>query len=362
MRSVSDRFLSTVGASHRVSVSNLLLDPNGDVVELAPTGGRVDLDGTDSALIRGRLTMTFAAHGDAVELYEQLAPFGAEIQVARGIEYPDGTTERVPQGVFRIEDPALNDQRAITLNAFDRSKRISDAKLEEASSIAQGTPFGEAILGLLQGAWSEVPYNADEFESVTGTTPLLALAEQDDPWDSARKLARAIALDLYFDGEGEARLRPINAETSAVAEVVEGDGGLLLSIDRARTRQNAVNRVKVTGENTTTGAIYEGIATDETSRINYYTGALPLFYSSPYIASDEQAADAAAGLLARRMGISEAVSFGSLVHPALEPGDPIRVRREEIGVDSDLVIDTLTIPLEHDQPMTGATREVQVIQ
>ena len=61
------------------------------------------------------------------------------------------------------------------------------------------------------------------------------------------------------------------------------------------------------------------------------------------------------------MGIAKAINFGAVVHPALEPLDTITVNRPRAGITNEtLVLDSLTIPLEAEGPMSGQTRTVRV--
>src|SRR5690606_39371279 len=60
-------------------------------------------------------------------------------------------------------------------------------------------------------------------------------------------------------------------------------------------------------------------------------GQVPRFYASPLITDVAQAKSAAASLLKRSLGLPYSVSFGTIVNPALEPLDPIRITYPEIG-------------------------------
>ncbi len=87
-------------------------------------------------------------------------------------------------------------------------------------------------------------------------------------------------------------------------------------------------------------------------------GRVPEFFHSEFITSDAQAADVAAARLARQLGTTQSISFGSIVNPRLEPSQVVRVSRLRAGIDQeDHVIETLTIPLGAEQEMTGQTRE-----
>jgi hypothetical protein len=151
----------------------------------------------------------------------------------------------------------------------------------------------------------------------------------------------------------------------AVEVLDEGEGGVLISANRAWTRENTRNRVIATGEATSTDTPpARGVATDDSpSSPTYYFGPfgrVPMWYASPLLLTDAQAASAAGTILQRQLGTSQSVSFGSYVMPYLEPGDTVRIRRLRSQIDEDHIIDSITIPLSPSGSMSGVTRVSQV--
>ncbi len=64
------------------------------------------------------------------------------------------------------------------------------------------------------------------------------------------------------------------------------------------------------------------------------------------------------GILARELGTTQTVDFGTVTNPALEPNDVARVTRLRAGIDEDHIIDALTIGLDAAAAMTGRTRAI----
>ena len=90
----------------------------------------------------------------------------------------------------------------------------------------------------------------------------------------------------------------------------------------------------------------EAIDDDGNSPTYYYGsyGRKPEIWHSSFIESDEQAQDAADGKRAKEGGTTQSVDFGSLVNPALEPGDVVRITRSRDGVtlvDESHIIDSI---------------------
>jgi hypothetical protein len=297
--------------------------------------------------------------------YHPLAPYGNEFRVSRGVLLPGGP-ELVPVGIFRIDNVNVDDDPgslSLQLAGQDRSARVADAKFEEPYQIAAGTPVGLAIRETIDLGVSGFSY---DFALVSATTPLLNAEEGGDRWAFCQEMAKAIGMTLYFDARGWCVLRPITQPAGDVAaELVEGVGGLLLKAGSQWARAGAFNRVIATGENTGQGAPVRGVATDDNplSPTYYYGpfGKVPMFYNSPLITSNDQAAAAAQGLLVKQLGTTQSINFGAIVNPTLEPNDVLAIARARVGVDERHIVDQLTIPLTAEQPMTGRTRAIQIV-
>lgn len=365
MRPVSNSWAETISGSHELSVAATVIEPDGTETPLTPedsdgtfTDGTVTLDG--KADVRGACTLTLRTNHELIPVdYEDLlAPYVNEIRIERG-----HTGELVTLGYFRIYDSNVTDNGSdleISITGYDRSKRFVDATVEEAKNIPSGTNFATAISDLLLMVDPTLNY---DFIETPATTPLISLSEDDSVWTAAQTLANAIGMLLYFDGDGVCRL--LRSGTRSPVWTV-GEGGALLNVSRAWSRQGAINRVVATGENPTTNAIYRSdppAIDDNPLSPTYYKGPfgkVTFAYSSSYITSQQQADDAAASILAQKLGTMQQVNFGSIVNPALEPNDVVTVVRSRLGLQADLVIDQLTIPLDAGSSMTGVCRATQV--
>lgn len=368
MRPSSSRFAEAIRRSHRIATEVEVLT-EGEVRKTITTavGGSVTLDA--KAQTRGRLDLQLTEDvADSLiptRATDLLAPYGNELRVSRGIQFPDGTRELIRLGVYRIESPRpRSSAQGLELHVagYDRSKRISDARFEAPFQIEQGENYADAILRVLQDAWPEMPYS---FASTTLTTPQLFAEEQGDRWAFAQEMATSIGMSLYFDGDGVCQLRPAGSSSSSpVVRLTEGEGGVLLEAERDWTREGTYNRVIATGENTGEDAPARGVATDDNplSPTYYYGpfGKVPRFYVSQFITTDAQALDAAHAILNSELGTTQQVSFGALVDPRLEPDDVVQITRDALELDEIHVIDSLTIPLDVAGAMTGRTRAVVV--
>lgn len=365
MRPATDAFAAALTESHTIATRIELLSGGSIVDTIDETiDGTVTLDGR--AALRGRCDLTIVDDGTLGLIptapTDTLAPYGNEVRVYRGIKFPDDTTELISLGIFRIESVNVEETggSGITLrvSGIDRSARAADARFEYPTSVTAGTNYADAISDLLQ-----VPFANDldmDFTATTRTTPQLIAEEGDDRWAFVQSMASAIGMVLYFDGDGVCVLRPASTGTTAVATLSEGDDGVLLSASRDWNREGAYNRVIATGENTGETAPVRGVATDENpSSPTYYFGPfgpVPRFYASPFLTTDDQAADAAEAILSKELGTTQEIGFGTVVDPRLEPDDVVRISRAVTGLDEDHTIDSLTIPLSSTGVLAGRTR------
>lgn len=355
MRPVTARFLDAIIRSHTLAVTATV---NGEPLDILD--GTVTLDAT--AAIRGTLdlTVTGPIPTDPTSL---LAPYGNEIIVSRGILYPDFTSELVKVGTFGIREADPDDTGAsltVKIAGQDRAAKQTDARFEDSYQIDEGTNLTTALAALLTDGDPTV--DTSHFPATSLTAPLTTANAGDDRWALAQQIATAQGMLLYFDADGTPQLTPLLGQPP-VADLFEGDGGVLLSASRAWTRVGTYNRAIATGEDTGSGVPpVRAVATDDNpASPTYYFGPyghVPVFFSSQFITTTDQAQDAATGLLQRQLGTTQTINFGSLVNPALEPNDTVNIRRLRAGIDEVHVLDQVVIPLGPTNPMTGVTRAV----
>jgi len=362
VRPVTDRFLAEVRRSHHV-ISEVWCHPadGSDPVAVPVSEGSVTLDATQ--FVRGRCDISVQdADWIPRDSTDALAPFGSELAVYRGVEYVDGSRELVSLGRFGLEDAEISDDgtgASVRVSALDRMDRLSKTRFEDVYQVAQGTLFTQAILDVVQGIWPECPVMDGFVAASSLTCDLLPTAQVgDDPVEFIQGLAFAVAMSLYFDGDGVLTLRKYS-DQSPVLEVGEGD--VLLSVARNWSRTTAFNRVVVTGENTEGSDVFRGEAQDDDplspTRYGGSFGRVTEYRSYAQIQSDNQAQDVANNILAKELGVPSTVSFSMVPCPALEPEDTVILSRPSVGVGESHVVDQLTIGLGATESMSGVTRE-----
>jgi len=367
MWSVSQQFSDTVTASHEIVTRCDVLD-NGAVIRsgIAVSAGTITRDRRAGQY--GRVTGLVVNEPDLVPTTpaSELGPAGFEVQLWRGVRFPNGDEELVPLGIFPIQDAAVDDESlSTTIEGIDRSQRISDAKLETDRTYAAGTFLGLQLVVL---CLEVIPGLLFDVDGATGdeASPLVAFPAQSDRWtDIVMKVSQARGWEAYFDGVGKFILRdePSLLTSEPVAEISEGESGVLLTASLAWTRRHSFNRAIVTGSNAAATATFRGVATDnDPASPSYYFGRFgpkPYFVNSPLVTSNASAAKAAKAILVAKQGVAKSLSFGAIPNPAIEPGDVVTVRRARLTLDEPVIVDTITIGLGPEDSMSCEVRSRQ---
>lgn len=350
MFNVSPAFLAAVRDSHSVVSSVQIIQPGqtGTVFEgrtLAVVDGSVTLDAT--ADVRGSLDLTVTEKWPSGTGTFDIAPYGTEVFVTRGIVFGNGSVQRVPLGIYRIITVEQENapKGTLRITGQDRMQGIIEAKVETAVSPASTDTFGTIVNalvkgGVIQGATVNGPYPAAVIQwlnadgTTDATTPATAtgragLVVEQDRYSFLDDLITGLGKIWYFDYRGVLIIKPLPTNTDPVFDVSAGDGGVLVSAHRILTRDGIFNAVVVTGESyeNLPPPAYTAYDLDPTSP-TYYNGnfgKVPYFFTSSTIKTPADSINKANTLLAQFKGLPYDVDFTMIPNPALEPYDPVRI-------------------------------------
>jgi hypothetical protein len=280
---------------------------------------------------------------------------GIAIALTPGIR--PAVRELLPLGTFPIQRSSIRAVGKLSqITAEDRSRFVSDARFEDDYQVAAATNYVTAITDVLTLAYPSI---VTAFPSTTYTTPLLTFAAQSDPWEAVTQMAASLGMEIYFDGLGVCRMRPVPTfSATPVATLTSGVNILDAGVDQDRT--TAYNRVVAASKNASTGAQYRGVATDDDpASPTYYDGPFghkPRFHYSEFYNSDDQCAAGAEAILAGQLGVARKLDFSGLPDVRLETSDVIEVVIDELDIDELHIIETLSVGLGSDASIVGATR------
>ena len=368
MYPVTDTFLSSVRKSHISKIKVEIYDSATGVIlsQASPISGEVTIDSRRS--VRRQCTLEFVDTNETLVPKNNRSavflPFNREVKIYRGVQYLDGTEELVPLGVFAITTVDISDSASgvkITIQGSDRSLRISKAKwVNHNFYIEDATPKETAISQILKDRYPNVKI---DFPATGQVTSLLypTLDQSSDPWKEALKIAESAAMDLYFDENGTARMRPIPDPDlgKPLVEYTDGEDSVLTQLGRSLSSDESFNHVVYTGEGTnlTIGVIGEAFDNNPSSPTYITTfGSVPIFKSSPNILTVAEAEEAARAELKKVIGASEKITWDQIVNPAHDVYDLIKIVRSPSGVDATLMLDSITIPLAPTATMNAIGR------
>ncbi|MFF4746783.1 DUF5047 domain-containing protein [Streptomyces sp. NPDC001268] len=329
MYTVTQRFLDTIVQSHTPVTEVTLFRADGVVETLPHTGGSVTVD-------RGQqCRRTCSVTIDDVSLIprtarDKLSVYGAQLRIARGVDYGNGEQELVPVGVFRLDEVGGDvDEGPVTLQGKSLECIVSDDKFTQPYK-ATGTAVG-AVTALIQ-------------RSIPGATVLTGSTVVDaaigprtfdvnaDPWTAVTEVAAAIGAEVYANADGEFVIAelPDLLTTTPVWTIAAGEGGAYMQAVRSMSATNVYNGILARGENseTNTAPVQALVVDSDPNSPTYWDGPFghrPDFYSSSTLTTTGQCTAAATLKLRAAQAPNASADITALPNPALEAGDVLRV-------------------------------------
>jgi hypothetical protein len=335
----------------------------------SPTGTALVVLGGDvalsaSAAVRATLELTVDGVGAFPDnASDDLAPYGNEVFVRRGITFGGGTVEWVSLGYFRIRSAGQDDapDGPIRLVGQDRMGGIVKGRLTVPVQFAATATYGDVVSQLVLEVY---PWATIEWDDAVETDALgRALIAEEDRFAFLDELVTGLGKQWHWDHRGVLVIEAIPDPAEPVWDVDSGEDGVLVEMGREISDEGVYNAVVVTGEALDTETPPRAVAYDNNpDSPTYWLGAfgkVPRYYASPFITTQSQALTTASAMLRSNLGVPYNVDFRALVNPALEPLDPIRIRLGALTQTH--VIDNLRIPLTNDAAMRGDTREQTLV-
>jgi uncharacterized protein DUF5047 len=368
MRPVSQALLAAVHGSHKMTVRARVVETyqtgvNPAGTDILVTDGDVVLDAT--ANIRSTLDLTT----DGTDMWPRtggatlLAPYGNELFVERGVDLGGGGVEWVSLGYFRIEGPqqGIPPDGPIRITGSDRMAGIVDARLLTPRQYVTTDTYGAVVTDLVTEVYPAATILWDDATDLTllGRTVIV----EQDRYKFLNELVNAVGKIWYWNHRGELVIADPPDPTVPVFEVAAGTRGVLVagSTTRHLTREGVYNAVVASGEAADQQAPVRAVAVDDNpdSPTYYYGtfGPVPRFFVSPFLVTELQAANAAASILRRSIGLPYSINFGLVPNPALEPYDPVTVRVSARDTAEVHILQRVTVPLTAGQTMAATTRE-----
>jgi hypothetical protein len=370
MYAVTQRFLDTVRHPHTpvfycdVYRGGVRMTPSAYQATGLPLdkGGTVTID--SGSQIRRTCQVTIADPAlDPTTAQALLAPYGTELVLSRGIQYPGGTVEWVTLGWFRVDSAqttrsAQHGATGIQVVGRDRAAYVVDDEFTATAASTQSTVVAE-IRALLLDA---MPSHVAGLHDLTGDTTACPaqVYDQRSRADAIDVLATAIGAEFYFDPAGTPTLAKVpTSVTQPVWTIDAGPSGVLIQADTSVDRAGIYNGWVVTGERTDgTAGAYALVTDSNVLSSTYWSGPFgrkPGRFSSPVLTSDAMCTSVGTSLLARSAAAGWKIDLTAIPNPALTASDVIVALLPD-GRQQFHIVDGLTIPLDVEAPMPVRTR------
>lgn len=341
---VSGRFLDAITKPHRVVTRVTATPPGGEPITVRVKSLTVSADA--GAHIRRRASMECLANA---EEWETISENGCLFRVEHGINFGGDDVELVP--LFTGEASAAT--RSIAPDSGRASLRLQDlggwiARTEflVPKVIPVGTPRRAAIAVLVTEARPGTNIIYRNFSSGPLPTDLVFEGSR---WDAIDKLASDQGVSGYFDGAGDFIIRTAPATTDQPVTTLRQ----FISVARDRPLDKLYNTVVVSPSSLDRSQTWSPQVAQITDpnhpRHPDRIGVVPYRVASPTATTAAVAGRIAATTLDRVIGTTETLALSSIVNPALEPGDVVRVVTPSINEEpADIVqhyIDSFSMDL-----------------
>lgn len=359
-------FASIVSGSHTAKFRAVAVDgyqdgetPTG--TELKIIDGEIELDAT--ADVRGTGSLTLAEPWPQVR-NRSLAPFGAEVFVARGVDLGGAGVLWAALGYYRINDVEQSDaaKGPVDVSLEDRMSTIIDSRFLEPRQWLQGTRVGDIVGEVVTEIYpnATIIFDDDSDDAELGRS----LIAEESRFEVLKTLAEGLGKVFYWDAQGRLLFETIPDEDEPIWIVNAGVGGVMVDADRSLSREGVYNAVVVLGEGADEITPVRAVAFDaQESSPTFFGGPfgrVPRFYSSPFITTQSQAENAAVNLLRQSLGAPYDVGASAVPNPALKPYDAIRVVYDD-GSREMHVVEKVSIPLSVDAALNIGTRQSTII-
>lgn len=356
MYPVSSRFLSALTESHQIATEVVLFRTNGLVERLEHIGGSVTVDRGQTSRRTCSITVadtTLIPRNPS----DKLSVYGSQLRISRGIRYPDGLTEMVPLGVFRVDEVAGDpDEGPVTINGKSLEAMVADDKFTAVTSVS-GTAVG-AVTSLIQETLPTATVVNRATDAAIGPR---TYDVEGDRWAAVVECAAAIGAEAFCDADGIFIISelPDLLAVPPVWSVAAGEGGAYISANRGMSLDGVYNGCLTRGENTEAdiAPVSALVVDDDPTSPTYWGGPFgrrPMFYSSATLTTVNAATGAAILKLRAAKAPNASADITSLPNPALEPGDVVRVAYPD-GTRELHQVQGFSVPLDPGGAFTLAT-------
>lgn len=322
-------------------------------VPIVPESARVTCDG--GSQVRRTCSLTIG-DPDLRPVYwtDGLAPAGSELVITSGVRYPDGQTELIPVGVFRIDEPATAFGDVVTVTGSDRTVvLIEDLFLGPSQSVTTNS-IPQEIERLIK--YSLPTAVVSDLTGDFTDCPKLTWEQGATIWSAIEELATSIGAEVAPDAAGVFVIRDQPRVTNpAVWTAAVGESGIITGGSERMTRDGVFNCIIARNDPADGSAPIQQIVKDTAgaspTNWNGAFGHRPKVYSSKALNTVAKANTAAQMLLERSIAPARTVSANVIPNPAVDYGDVTSLVLPD-GTSETHMVHGFTLPLGVDDTMS----------
>jgi len=296
-----------------------------------------------------------------------LAPYGSEITVSKIVTDPaTGTSYTLQQGVFRIASVSLSTDASggvkIDITGDDRAAYISRQRFSSVLTLTSGRTINQAISDVLDNLDGTARAYPRSLAASTYTIDSKYVLMDQDPWQTICDLALAAGQEAYISHLGvvtTVSIPSMDALATPTWTYLEGSTNVVVDVSRTLDGTAVRNGIQLSGTNIGTGSfrsdVYDTSSSSPTNSASVF-GKQPETIDSSYVRTQAQATAVAQTLLSTVVG--QPLEFSIVPNPAMDVGDVVQVQSSRLGFISNMLVDTIDMPLEPTGVMrvTGRSR------
>ncbi|HEX4395437.1 MAG TPA: phage tail protein [Mycobacterium sp.] len=245
----------------------------------------------------------------------------------------------------------------ILIHVTDLGRAIKRNVWQEPFTVAAGMNYADAAKAMvLDRLPSQKDFSLSSTTRVLPDVVVYGMNQGGDPWQDIIELAAAIGFEAYFDPSGVFVFRPVpDPTTGDPVWVFDEDSNPLVSeASRELSDDQTFNHIVVIGQSTSSSNAVNAEAFDDNPNSPTYIlgpyGSVSERLTFSLITTADQAQDAANAILKNSVGASDQVTITCVPHPALEPGDIVKINIGDVNVDGNYMINSMTTSLSSADP------------
>lgn len=247
--------------------------------------------------------------------------------------------------------------RSITVHAIDLSLAIKRNVWQQPYTVPSGITYGEAVKAMvLNRLPSQTAFSIATTTEVVPEIIIYGATQGGDPWKDIRELAQAIGYECFFDPTGTFVFRAVPDPRYGIPVWTfdESMKPLVAEAKRELGADQTFNDIVVIGQSTSSQNAVSAEAMDLDPSSRTYVlgpyGRVSQRITFPLITTQSAANAAAYATLYNSIGGSETVTITCVPHPALEPGDIVKINCSDVKANGTYMINSMTTSLSPADP------------